>query len=137
MNSHIVRVNEKIDKIASIYNLSIDEIKKINTHISDWNNLLPGTKLRLPEISENLNNEIDNVEPFIEEYYPKIEKEQYLKKEEIIYEPQQTENVVNDQPLNKKKTNHVNLYNHPYPNYYPYYYNPYKRITNKNRKKPK
>ena len=29
MNSHIVRVNEKIEKIANLYNLTVDEIKKI------------------------------------------------------------------------------------------------------------
>ena len=63
---------------------TVDEIKKINTHIRDWNNLLPGTKLRLPEISDMLNDEIDNVEPFIEEYYPRIEKDIYNKEEPII-----------------------------------------------------
>ena len=31
-----------------------------------------------------LNNEIDNVEPFIEEYYPRIEKDIYNKEEPII-----------------------------------------------------
>ena len=50
MNTHIVRVNEKIEKIASIYNLSTEEIIKINHHIKDWNNLIPGTKLRFQKL---------------------------------------------------------------------------------------
>ena len=72
MTFHIVRMNEKIDKIALNYQLDVDEIKAVNSYIKDWNHLIPGTKLRLPEISNMLNEEIDNYEPFIEEYYPKL-----------------------------------------------------------------
>ena len=54
LNSHIVRVNEKIERIANLYNLTVDEIKKINTHIRDWNNLLPGTKLRFYNTKINI-----------------------------------------------------------------------------------
>ena len=73
MNTHIVRVNEKIEKIASLYHLNIEEIIKMNKHIQDWDHLIPGTKIRLPEISEMVQIELDNTEPFIEEYYPKID----------------------------------------------------------------
>ena len=132
MNTHIVRVNEKIERIAQIYNLSIEEIKKINTHIRDWNNLIPGTKIRLPEISEEINNEIDCVEPFIEEYYPRIKEEPIIEKKENTYEEQ----IINKpQPSVKKKQNLPYLYNYSYYNNYPY--NQYPRITNRNRKKTK
>lgn len=132
MNNHIVRVNEKIERIAQIYNLTVEEIKKINTHIRDWNNLIPGTKIRLPEISEEINSEIDNVEPFIEEYYPRI-KEELNEKVDIIYE----EPIVNNKPQNisKKKTYPPYMYNYQYYNNYPY--NQYPKITNRNRKKTK
>ena len=72
MTFHIVRMNEKIEKIALNYQLDIEEIKAYNKYIKDWNHLIPGTKLRLPEISNALNEELDNYEPFIEEYYPKL-----------------------------------------------------------------
>ena len=72
MTFHIVRMDEKIEKIALSYQLDIDEIKANNKYIKDWNHLIPGTKLRLPEISNVLNDELDNYEPFIEEYYPKL-----------------------------------------------------------------
>lgn len=136
LNNHIVRVNEKIEKIASIYNLSVDEIKKINTHIRDWNNLLPGTKLRLPEISDILNNQIDNVEPFIEEYYPRINKDSYVQKEDEIIpiEPVKNDNYIKEPIEHKKKNKMSNMYNNPYAYYYNYPYNQYKRITNKKRK---
>ena len=72
MTFHIVRMDEKIEKIALNYQLDIEEIKEYNKYIKDWNHLIPGTKLRLPEISNVLNEELDNYEPFIEEYYPKL-----------------------------------------------------------------
>lgn len=139
MNSHIVRVNEKIEKIANLYNLTVDEIKKINTHIRDWNNLLPGTKLRLPEISDMLNDEINNVEPFIEEYYPKIDKDIYNKKEENITEINISNENNNHTGIieNNIKNKSHNVHNYPYPYYYNYPYNQYKRVTNRNRKKTK
>ena len=137
LNSHIVRVNEKIERIANLYNLTIDEIKKINTHIRDWNNLLPGTKLRLPEISDMLNDEIDNVEPFIEEYYPRIEKDIYNKEEPIIDLNKTNENNYQSKAVEDKPKNKVhNIYNYQYPYYY-YPYNQYKRVTNRNHKKTK
>ena len=74
MTFHIVRMDEKIERIALNYQLDIDEIKAHNKYIKDWDHLIPGTKLRLPEISIALNEELDNYEPFIEEYYPKLSK---------------------------------------------------------------
>lgn len=73
MNYHIVRMNETLEKISLIYNLDINEIKDINYHVRDWNKLVPGTKIILPAIPESTRSELDDVEPFIEEYYPKIE----------------------------------------------------------------
>lgn len=131
MNSHIVRVNEKVEKIALLYSLSIDEIKKINTHIIDWNNLIPGTKLRLPEISDGLNNDIDNVEPFIEEYYPRINEDIFINKDEKII----SNEISSYQESQQKKVNKVKpSYIYQYPYYYNYPYNQFKRNTNIKRK---
>lgn len=131
MNYHIVRTNESIEDIALIYNLDIDEIKETNKHIRVWENLTPGLKIRLPEISESLAIELDDVEPFIEDYYPKlsplIKEEEKVEKEEVIP-------VVKEQNIEIQKNQQPkNFY------YYPYYYNPYfqyYRYYNK-RRKPK
>ena len=86
-----------------------------------------------------LNDEIDNVEPFIEEYYPRIDKELYNKKEETVFELKKPDDnnyqskAVEDKPKNKVH----NIYNYQYPYYYNYPYNQYKRVTNRNRKKTK
>ena len=72
MRFHIVKTTDTLDRIAKMYNLSIIEVKANNTHISDWKHLIPGTKIRLPTIPEYLSDELDNTEPFIEDYYPKL-----------------------------------------------------------------
>lgn len=150
MNYHIVRVNEKLDQIASTYNLTINEIKSINQHIRDWDHLIAGTRINLPPIPDILNDELNDVEPFIEEYYPKImndfndvdsiknQNEQENKVVDINQnEKNNEENVVNTTTSNSKpKTPNYShypkssaFYNGYYPLYPPYYpyYSPYVR----------
>ena len=129
MNTHIVRVNEKIEKIASLYHLNIEEIIKMNKHIQDWDHLIPGTKIRLPEISEMVQIELDNTEPFIEEYYPKIDvdtiKDNVQEKEITVEEKLST---LYQLQTKKPTINHSTKPQHSYlyPPYYPGgYYNPY------------
>ena len=142
MNSHIVRVNEKIEKIALLYNLTVNEIMDCNHHIQDWGHLVPGTKLRLPEIPEIVRTELDNTEPFIEEYYPKIDVQTILEKNQKE-QPNEASNLninvvdkSSNEPTNesidiqtmekssnsKIVTKQKNHYMYPYPPYYGYYY---------------
>lgn len=115
MNFHIVRTNETIEDIALLYNVDIEEIKESNKHIRIWDNLSPGLKIRLPEISESLATEIDDVEPFIEDYYPKLSP---LYKEEKIEE--EVIPIAVEQKEQSEKNNTIKQYH-----YYPHYYNPY------------
>lgn len=134
MTFHIVRMNEKIEKIALNYQLDVDEIKSHNKYIKDWNHLIPGTKLRLPEIPNFLNEELDNYEPFIEEYYPKLSNN-YTNIEEVEnIDIVNVSDIKEDNNINNTEKNVIeqklvlpqnNIYN-PYQNYYfnyPYYYN--------------
>ncbi len=122
MTFHIVRMNDKIEKIALSYQLDIEEIKECNKYIKDWNHLIPGTKLRLPEISNVLNEELDNYEPFIEEYYPKLsnnyEDLNNITGEDLndtnIIENDVLENIPKQQTLVLPKSQ---MY-YPYQNYY-------------------
>ena len=151
MNYHIIRSGENIEKIAYGYNVDIEEITRINKHISNWQKLVPGTKIKLPEISNQLAMELDEVEPFIEDYYPKIElpikEESNVQENSIIQDyvideqVEKTEDAVDKDisekkiTKNKKQTNYFPYYNYPYPygynnyymNYYRYYTNPKKR----------
>ena len=126
MNYHIVRTNETIEKIALLYNLSVTEIKSINQHISAWHNLIPGTKLRLPEIPESVNLELTDVEPFIEDYYPKINKEAIVnteEHEEVPRTPAEEEAIPVSQEV--KKSSAEEAKEEKGPTYPPYFFNPY------------
>lgn len=128
MTFHIVRMNEKIEKIALNYQLDIDEIKSNNKYIKDWNHLIPGTKLRLPEISNVLNEELDNYEPFIEEYYPKLSNNYNMVEENeniIMVDSIKTEPVISNNNTNTKQVSQslVLPQNNPYYQYPNYYYN--------------
>ena len=78
MKFHIIGNNESLSEILNSYDITLDELKKENKHIRMWNYLIPGTKLKIPVITETMNEDINEIEPFIEDYYPKIKlEEQY------------------------------------------------------------
>lgn len=72
MKFHIVRNGESIDDIVFLYGLEVEELKKSNKHIRVWDKIIPGTKLRIPVITEAVELDISIMEPFIEDYYPKL-----------------------------------------------------------------
>ena len=76
MKFHIVGNGESVKEILDSYDLSLDELKKENRHIRLWNYLIPGTKLKIPVLSESINQDINDMEPFIEDYYPKLKVEE-------------------------------------------------------------
>ena len=55
MKFHIVGSNETISEILSAYDMTFEELKKENKHIRRWDNLIPGTKLKIPVITESMN----------------------------------------------------------------------------------
>lgn len=71
MKFHIVRTNETMKEIIDIYSLTISELKENNRHVKDWTKLIPGTKLKIPIINQAVEQEIIDMEPFIEDYYPR------------------------------------------------------------------
>lgn len=75
---HIVKDNQNLKTISNNYNVSKNDIISNNKHISDWQNLKLGMKIKIPLLNEEVNNELEESEPFIEDYY--------LKKEDVINE---------------------------------------------------
>ena len=129
MNFHIVRTNESIEDIALIYNLDVIEITSLNNHIRKWENLTPGLKLRLPEISDNLSIELNDVEPFIEDYYPKLNPDLNYYLDDEFKEKSEEEIKKDNSPVEPKvKQNYPKYpyypYYNPYYNYYRYYRKP-------------
>lgn len=91
MKFHIVGNNESIQDILNSYELTLDELKNENKHIRVWNYLIPGTKLKIPVLTEAMNEELNEMEPFIEDYYPKIKIEE--ESFEIISEEKEEINI--------------------------------------------
>lgn len=131
MNYHIVRTNEKLDSIVNLYNITKIELIELNRHITNWDNLIPGTRIKLPAIPDALNDELNDTEPFIEDYYPKIDVSKYESKDinvehkyEENVEENESNNIVSEENIeNLKSSSFTNSIKLP-PNY-SYYYNPY------------
>lgn len=79
MRFHIVGNGESVDDILKGYDITINELKNENKHIRVWNYLIPGTKLKIPVLTESIVEDLNEIEPFIEDYYPKIEIEDEFK----------------------------------------------------------
>lgn len=107
MRFHIVGNSETVDDLLRAYDLTIDELKNENKHIRTWDYLIPGMKLKIPVLSESVVDDINTIEPFIEDYYPKIKlEEQFQEIEESNYENFKIEddNIIVEQTLNSDNT---------------------------------
>ena len=149
MKFHIVRNGETLEKIMFLYQVKEDELKEANRHIKNFKNLIPGSKLRIPIISEVIDNDVLEMEPFVEDYYPKeVENKEEVKElvkdeeirltdnkeiknvdEEIMLKEEIKENKEEylekdkNEDKDKKKDNKQHKLS-----YYPYYYyDPYTR----------
>lgn len=122
MLEHIVKNGEQIEDILNMYHLQLDEIISINLHVTDFHHLVSGTKIKIPLLTEEVEQILDNTESFVQRYYPKMENLEDLEpvKEAVVSEPikAQDEVLVREpakEPLGK-----------PYPGIVPPK-NPYKR----------
>lgn len=75
MLEHVVKANESVDSILSGYHITLDELKRYNSHITDFSHLIGGVKLMIPIISQEVNQILDRTEGFVMDYYPKISEE--------------------------------------------------------------
>ena len=96
MKFHIVGNGETVEDILRGYDLTIDELKSENKHIRIWNKLIPGTKLKIPVLSESIIEDINEIEPFIEDYYPKIKVEESPQIIEEFIEEQDDPQIIED-----------------------------------------
>lgn len=133
MNYHIVRTNDKLETIINLYNLSPNELIDLNRHISDWNKLIPGTRIKLPVIPDALTEELNDIEPFIEDYYPKIDLKRFESTDDdVISNDYNQETVEEENIFNKEEENIENGEKIKNSNFtssiklpYSYYYDPY------------
>ncbi|QVK16943.1 LysM peptidoglycan-binding domain-containing protein [Mycoplasmatota bacterium] len=104
MKFHIVQVNESVQDISKKYNVSQEEIIKLNRHINNIDSIVPGMKIRLPVLSDEVSDELKDNFLDIEKYYPKMDdfKEvQTAKKNDLVLEeekPIDNKELVEKQP---------------------------------------
>ena len=113
MKFHIVGNGESVDDILNGYDITIDELKNENKHIRIWEYLIPGTKLKIPVLTESIIENINEIEPFIEDYYPKLkiqdDYENIIEEEnnEIEIEPNNDFNVIEESNVTEEQLNVV------------------------------
>lgn len=92
---HIVRNGEKISNILNNYNISFDDLKTNNLHITDFSKLAQGTKLRIPTLNQETIQILNGSEPLVSSYY----------EGNNIFEE---DNNVNNQDDNNQDDNNIN-----------------------------
>lgn len=89
---HIVKNNERISEILEAYGLTFEELYEYNRHITDFNNLICGTKLWIPLLSEEISDILDNSEGFVDNKISKL-KDIMVNEEKNIIKPKNEERI--------------------------------------------
>lgn len=66
---HIIKSDEKLSDILNYYNITFEDLKLNNLHITDFKNLRAGTKIKIPNISSNIEQVLNNTEPLVSSYF--------------------------------------------------------------------
>lgn len=111
MIEHIVKNNEDVSDILNMYHIDLSTLKEFNSHITDFKNLLSGTKLMIPLIHQEIEQILDKTEAFVMDYYPQITEDiipsmQEAKKEAVAEkkeEPEATNSPVREEAPSSKK----------------------------------
>lgn len=70
MKIHIVQRNDTFQSIAEKYNVSVQDLIGMNTHINHLTGLVPGLKVKVPS---PVRKEESNVAQHIQKYYPNLD----------------------------------------------------------------
>ena len=70
MKIHIVQRNDTFQSIAEKYNVSVQDLIGMNTHINHLTGLVPGLKVKVPSPARK---EESNVAQHIQKYYPNLD----------------------------------------------------------------
>ncbi len=98
MLEHIVKNGESIYDILNMYHLELEELVNTNLHITDFNNLASGMKIKIPLLNNEVEQILDNTESFVQKYYPKI-SEVITAKEEAFKPVEEEPNLTDSKNL--------------------------------------
>ncbi len=74
MRIHIIRNGEVLNDILQNYSISKDDLVSNNKHITDFDSLVAGMKLKIPFLNQETMQILESSEPFIKDYNPSLEK---------------------------------------------------------------
>ncbi len=92
---HIVKTGETVDKITDSYRILKSDLISNNQHITDFSHLKSGMKLKIPLLSKDTLETLEETEAFIDDYYPSFEK--FLSNNETIIADTETKEINNKQ----------------------------------------
>jgi uncharacterized protein (DUF433 family) len=69
---HVVRIGESIEDILKKYQINLREFVSANPQVQSGCAMTPGTRLTIPKMNQQLEEEIEEIEPFLEDYYPRV-----------------------------------------------------------------
>ena len=119
---HIVRSGETIRVISDNYQCEISDITSNNLHITDFKNLKPGMKLRIPFLTKPIIETLEETESFIKDYYPnlneKFDNKVNLEKDDIPEELVVEEKVKEPEEIKVAKPVEKDIHNYPRFGYY-------------------
>ncbi len=111
---HIVKTGETVDKISDSYRILKSDLISNNLHITDFSHLKSGTKLKIPLISKDIIESLEESEAFIDDYYPSFEKfldNNKFEKEEVIVKEIIKHEEINLEEVNKELKKEVERVN--------------------------
>ncbi len=88
---HIIKENETMGDLLRKYDVEKEELISNNKHVTNWNSLLAGIKIRVPIVCEEITSHLKEVEPFIEDFYNDEEYDYQTEKE--VFNNHNTMNV--------------------------------------------
>ena len=88
--------------IADNYQCELSDITSNNLHITDFKNLKPGMKLKIPFLTKPIMEVLEETESFISDYYPTLNTEfkETKNKDEVVKE----ENITDDSKVIEDET---------------------------------
>lgn len=111
---YIVRPGDNLTKICDAYHLEKSDIISNNLHITDFSKLVPGTKLKIPFLSKEVIDTLEETEGFIRDYYPNYDgKFNGMKKNGVTIDKKVEESniEVNKDEVNKDIAEINNVHN--------------------------
>ena len=80
--------------IADNYQCELSDITSNNLHITDFKNLKPGMKLKIPFLTKPIMEVLEETESFISDYYPTLNTDFKETKNKVVKEESITKDVV-------------------------------------------